>query len=152
MTSDAKTVSDYIKQLPKERIDPIENLRKTILRHLDPLIEEQMEYGMIGYVIPHSVFPDGYHCDPQKPLPYMSMASQKNYLSVYHMALYMNDLEKWFIDAYQSEMGKKPNMGKCCIRFTKMEKIPYALIGQLAGKVSAKEWIEYYQKTIQKKK
>ncbi len=151
MTSEAKTVEEYSKELPEDRKEPIQKIRKVILDNCDPKLQEQMSYGMIGYVVPHSVYPPGYHVDPKLPLPYINLASQKNYISLYDMALYVNGVEDWWKEAYKKEVGKKPNMGKCCIRFTKMEDIPYDLIAQLCQKVNVDEWITFYEKSLTKK-
>ncbi len=149
MQSKAQTVDQYMQELPEERKAPMQKLRNTIKRHMDPQLEEGMNYGMIGFYVPHSVYPDGYHCNPKDPLPFMNLASQKNYISVYHMGLYMEDSKDWFVNAYKEEMGKKPDMGKCCIRFKKMDQIPYDLIGKLTERISVKEWIQYYENTMQ---
>ncbi|MFM7739651.1 MAG: DUF1801 domain-containing protein, partial [Planctomycetota bacterium] len=126
MQSQATTVAAYLKQLPAERRAVIEAVRKVILANLDRGIEETMNYGMIGYVIPHSVYPAGYHCDPSKPFPYAGLASQKNYCSLYLMPVY-NEAENWFRQEWQRG-GKKLNMGKCCIRFNKLEDLDLEVI------------------------
>ncbi len=151
MTSNAETVEQYLQELPEERKEPMRNIRKVILEYCDPKLVEQMSYGMIGYVVPHSVYPPGYHVNPKLPLPYINLASQKNYISLYDMALYVKGVEDWWEKAYQNEVGKKANMGKCCIRFKKMDEIPYDLIAQLCQKVSVEDWIAFYEKSITKK-
>jgi len=151
MSLDAKTTKDYISQLPEERQEVILKLRKVILDNLPKGYEEQMNYGMLGYVVPHSIYPDGYHCDTKLPLPFMNLASQKNFVAVYHMGIYANkELMDWFIDEYPNYSKRKLDMGKSCIRFKKIEEIPYDLIGELASKISVVEWIKIYEDTIKK--
>ncbi len=150
MQSNAKTVKEYINSLPEDRKKVIANIRKVILDHLPKGFEEVMNYGMIGYVVPHKLYPDGYHCNPAQPLPFINLASQKNYISLYHLALYKGTLLDWFTDAWNESSAKKLDMGRCCIRFKKPEDIPYELIGKLASKMSPKQWIEAYEKNIKK--
>lgn len=153
MQSKAATVEQYLAELPVARQQAMTKLRKVIKRNLPKGFKEGMGYGMIGYVVPHSLYPDGYHCDPKLPLPFMSLASQKNYISVYHMGVYAeNDLGKWFAKEYAKLNIGKLDMGKCCIRFKNIEKIPYELIGELAGKLTPQEWISFYEKYKPKKK
>jgi hypothetical protein len=128
MQSQAPTVAAYLKQLPAERRAVIEAVRKVILANLDCGIEETMNYGMIGYVIPHSVYPAGYHCDPSKPFPYAGLAAQKNYCSLYLMPVY-NETENWFRQEWQRG-GKKLKMGTCCIRFNKLEDLDLQVIAK----------------------
>ena len=140
MTSKAKSVAEYIKSLPVKRRAAISAVRKVILDNLPEGFEECMNYGMIGYVIPHRIYPAGYHCDPKQPMPYAGLASQKNHLAIYAMSVYGdNDTEKWFRKAW-SATGKKLDMGKCCIRFKKLEDIPLDVIGKLMARVSVKDW------------
>ncbi len=147
----AETPEDYIDQLPDDRKEAIRKLRKVILENLPEGFVETMGYGMIGYVVPHSIFPDGYHCDPKLPLPFMNIASQKNFVSVYHMGLYANkNLMEWFLNEYPKHSNSKLDMGKSCIRFKKMDQIPYDLIGELTRKVSCEVWINHYLKYVQK--
>lgn len=151
MKIEADTPSEYIDQLPEERRKAMEKLRETILQHLPEGFEEAMSYGMIGYVVPHSIYPDGYHVNPDLPLPFMSMASQKNYIALYHSGVYANkDLLDWFTAEYEKRVGKKPDMGKSCIRFRQIDRIPYELIGELAEKMSADRWIEIYEQQIKR--
>jgi hypothetical protein len=110
-----------------------------------------MSYGMIGFVVPHSIYPDGYHCDPKLPLPFISIASQKNFIAVYHMGIYADrNLLEWFENEFPKHSKSKLDMGKSCIRFKKINEIPYELIGQLAGKVSVNEWIKTYESVFKK--
>ncbi len=147
MHSKATTVENYLVELPEERQQAMEKLRKVIRKNLPKGFKEEMNYGMIGYVVPHSKYPAGYHCGPKMPLPFLNVASQKNSITVYHMGMYANPkLEKWFADAYTKATGKKADKGKSCLRYKKPEDIPYELIGELASKVSVDEWIELYEK------
>ena len=147
----ANSPEDYISQLPEDRQEPVSKLRKIILKNLPKGIEEAMSYGMLGYVIPHSMYPNGYHCDPKLPLPFMNLASQKNFIAVYSMVLYAKkDLMDWFVSEYTKQCKYKLDMGKSCIRFKKMDDIPFELIGELTAKVNAKEWIEIYESAFKK--
>ena len=110
-----------------------------------------MGYGMLGYVVPHSVYPDGYYCDPKTPLPFMSVASQKNFIAVYHMGVYAHkELYDWFVNEYPKYSNRKLDMGKSCIRFKKIDEIPYKLIGELASKMTTEKWIKIYETAIKK--
>jgi len=149
----ADTIDDYISQLPEERIKPINKLRKQILDNLPKGVEERISYGMIGYIIPHSIYPDGYHCTPELPLPFMNLASQKNFIAVYSMVIYAKkDLYDWFVSEYAKRCKYKLDMGKSCIRFKRMDDIPFDLIGELTAKVSAQEWIDLYESLYKSKK
>lgn len=146
MISQAETPEQYIRELPEERRPVIKNIRSVILENLPSGFEETMSYGMIGYVVPHSVYPDGYHADPALPLPFMNLASQKNHIALYHSGIYSDEeLKDWFTSEYNNTVGKKPDMGKSCIRFKKTDSIPLKLIGDLASKMTAEEWIELYE-------
>lgn len=145
----AKSVDDYINQLPDDRKAPMTKLRKTILKNLPKGFEETISYGMIGYVVPHSIYPDGYHCDPKLPLPLMNLASQKNFIAVYNMAIYAKkEVYDWFVTEYSKQCKRKLDMGKSCIRFKYLDDIPYELIGELASKITVDEWINYYESAI----
>jgi uncharacterized protein YdhG (YjbR/CyaY superfamily) len=149
--SSAATPEAYLAELTPERREVVERLREVILEHLPEGFEESMSYGMIGYVVPHSVYPDGYHCSPDQPLPFMNLASQKNYVAVYHMGIYADEsLLKWFRDAWSEHVPTKLDMGKSCIRLKKMDQVPYELIGELAGKMSAEDWIARYESAIKR--
>lgn len=151
MQSKAKTPEEYIASLPKDRQKPILELRNAVLKNIPKGFVEAMGYGMLGFVIPHSLYPDGYHCDPKQPLPFMGMASQKNFISVYHMGIYADKkLFTWFTREYAKQSKTKLDMGKSCIRFKKIDQIPVKLIGELAGKLSAKEWIAMYEKQMKR--
>ena len=152
MQSKATSPQQYLDELPEDRKEPICKLREQILNNLPKGMEEQMSYGMLGYVIPHTVYPDGYHCDPKLPLPFMNLASQKNFVAVYSMVLYSKkELMDWFTSEYAKQCKYKLDMGKSCIRFKRMDDIPFDLIGELTAKVSAEEWIEIYESAIKNK-
>lgn len=151
MTSTAKSVSDYILQLPEERKAAMEQLRKTIQSHLPKGFEETNSYSMIGYVVPHTLYPAGYHCDPKLPLPFLSIASQKNFIAVYHMGMYADpEILDWFQTEYAQRVKGKLDMGKSCVRFKKPEQIPFDLIGELCQKMSPKQWIALYEKNYKR--
>jgi hypothetical protein len=151
MKSTAKTVQEYIDKLPADRKQAITELRKVILKNLPKGFKEEMGYGMIGYVIPHSLYPKGYHCDPSVPLPFMNIGSQKNFIALYHMGVYgSKKLLDWFVKEYPKHCKTKLDMGKACIRFKKMDDIPYKLIGELSSKITAGEWIAICDKYAKK--
>lgn len=151
MQSTAKTPAEYVDSLPDERKIVIENIRKTVLDNLPEGFEETMSYGMLGYVVPHSVYPDGYHCDPKTPLPFLSVASQKNFIAFYHMGIYADEtLLNWFVTEYPKHCKTKLDMGKSCIRFKKMNDIPLELLGQLVAKMSVQDWISLYEKNLKR--
>ncbi|MCI0597355.1 MAG: DUF1801 domain-containing protein [candidate division Zixibacteria bacterium] len=146
MQSKAKTVKEYLSELPAERRSAIQAVREVILKNLPKGFEEMMQYGMIGYVVPHSVYPAGYHCDPKQPLPFVALASQKNHMAVYMMNIYMDrETENWFVQAYKAS-GKKLDIGKSCLRFKKLEDLALEVIGQAVGRKSVKEYITQYEK------
>lgn len=143
---------DYIDQVPEERKETLKKLRKTIKDNLPKGFEEGIQYGMIGYFVPHSIHPDGYHCTPEIPLPFMSFASQKNSVNLYHMGLYANKaLYDWFVAEYPKHSKRKLDMGKSCIRFKNMEDIPFELIGELASKITVEKWIDVYETSFKRK-
>lgn len=143
MQSRAISPDDYIKSLPDDRKSAIQNLRKVILDNLPDGFEEVMSYGMLGYVVPFSLFPAGYHCAPKLPLPFINIASQKNFIAIYHMGIYSDpDLLNWFVNEYPKHSKSKLDMGKSCIRFKKPDLIPFGLIGELASKITPQQWIE----------
>lgn len=147
----ATTPETYIEQLPPERRHPMQQLRKVILTHLPVGFKEGIGYGMIAYSVPHELYPAGYHCDPKVPLPFMSIASQKNFIALYHMGIYAHkELFDWFVSEYPKHCKTKLDMGKSCIRFKKMEEIPFDLIGQLAAKMTSEEWIHIYESHFKK--
>lgn len=151
MTIDAKTVDEYIEKLPEDRKAPVSKLRETVKRNLPEGFEECISYKMIGFVVPHSTYPDGYHCDPKLPLPFINIASQKNFVALYHSGIYADKkLHDWFVDEYPKHVSTKLDMGKSCIRFKNTNKIPYDLIAELCQKMTPQEWISLYKKNIKK--
>ena len=152
MQSKATTPEQYIAEMPIERQATFKKLQATIKKNLPKGFKETMCYGMIGYVILHSIYPAGYHCDPKQALPFMNIASQKNFIAVYSMGVYARpELLKWFTAAHKKATSKKLDMGKSCIRYKKPEDIPIDLIGELASKVTVDEWIGFYEKNIKSK-
>jgi hypothetical protein len=147
MQSKAKTVPEYIDSLPPDRKPIIIALRKAILKNLPKGFHEEMNYGMIGYVVPHKLYPGGYHVTPELPLPFMNVASQKNHIAVYHMAMH-GKLRDWFEDEWKAYSAKKLDMGGACIRFKKPEDVPVDLMGELASKLTPNQWIEIYEKNV----
>ncbi len=146
------TVDQYIQNLPDERREVFLKLRQTILDTLPQGFEECISYGMIGYVVPHSIYPKGYHCSPELPLPFMSIASQKNFIALYHMGIYANEkLLNWFTTEYPKHSKAKLDMGKSCIRFKKPDQIPFDLIAALASKITPQQWVELYESNFVKK-
>ncbi|MCW1930406.1 MAG: DUF1801 domain-containing protein [Candidatus Kerfeldbacteria bacterium] len=151
MQSSALTVNQYIDELSEDRKEAIKKLRAVIKKNLPKGFEEGMGYGMIGYVVPKSIYPAGYHCDPKKPLPFVALASQKNSTNLYHMGIYAyKPLHEWFVKEYAKRVVGKLDMGKSCIRFKKIEHIPFDLIGELMTKISVKQWIAFYEKSIKR--
>lgn len=147
-----QTVQEYIDSLEGERKEAISKLRTLITTHIPVGYEETISYGMIGWVVPHSTYPDGYHCDPSLPLPFINLASQKSHIGLYHMGIYADEnLLKWFEAEYPKHCSTKLNMGKSCIRFKNVKKIPYDLIVELVGKVTPEQWIAQYEKSIKRK-
>lgn len=148
MQSKAQTVKEYLDSLPPDRRAALQAVRKVIRANLDDGFQECMQYGMIGYCIPHKLYPNGYHCDPQQPLPFGGLASQKGHMSLYLMALYMNpDDEKWFRAAW-AKTGKKLDMGKSCIRFKKLEDLPLEVIGQAIARMKLKDYVAKYEANL----
>ena len=152
MQYDVKSVEEYIAALPEGRKPIIEKLRKVILDNLPEGYEEQLSYGMIGYVVPLSRYPKGYHAKEGEPLPFLSLASQKNHIALYHMGLYGKPkLEEWFVKAYADRVPTKLDMGKSCIRFKNPDHIPYDLVAELCQKMSVDEFIAIYEDSLNKK-
>jgi len=144
--------TNYINQLPEERKPAMEKLLDLLKENLPKGFELQMQYSMPSYVVSHTIFPAGYHCNPKEPLPFISVASQKNFIAVYHMGLYANlELYNWFVSEYPKYSKYKLDMGKSCIRFKRMDDIPYELLGQLFQKMSVQDWIDIYQENLIKK-
>ena len=146
-----KTVEEYIAQLPDDRREAIVKLRETVKRNIPEGFEETISYGMIGYVVPHSVYPEGYACTPELPLPFVNIANQKNHIAVYHMGMYAKpELLEWFKNEFPKHSKYKLDMGKSCIRFKKPEYITFNLIGELMQKMRTEEWIDIYEKNYKK--
>jgi uncharacterized protein YdhG (YjbR/CyaY superfamily) len=150
MQSKAQTADKYIETLPDDRAEVISALRNEIKKKLPKGFEETMQYGMISYVVPHKLYPDGYHCKPTDALPFMSIASQKNHVAVYHMAIYEGTLHDWFVREWKKTSDKKLDIGKSCIRFKKAEDVPVKLMGELAAKMTPSQWIDVYERNIKK--
>lgn len=155
MQSKASTVEEYLASLPEDRHEALQAVRETILENLDEDYEEGMQYGMIGYYVPHRVYPAGYQVDPKQPLPYAALASQKNYMSLYLMGLYCgcadgesdNEHSRWFREAWTAS-GKKLDMGKSCVRFKKLDDVPLDVVGEAIQRVPAKDYIAAYEATL----
>ncbi|MEP7318912.1 MAG: DUF1801 domain-containing protein [Panacibacter sp.] len=153
MQSKATTIEQYLNELPEDRKVAMTKLRNEILKNIPKGFEETMSYGMIGYVVPHSLYPKGYHCDTKLPLPFMNIALQKNFIAVYNMCVYGDKLlHDWFVKEYAKASTLKLDMGKSCIRFKNPEKIPFELIGKLAAKITPQQWIDIYEKNLSRTK
>ncbi|GAA4756878.1 MULTISPECIES: DUF1801 domain-containing protein [Flavobacterium] len=153
MQSKATSVTDYLNEIPEERKAAFTKLRNTIIESLPKGFQEGMRYGMIGYSVPHSIYPNGYHCNPKDPLPFAGLASQKNFIAFYHMGIYANpELLNWFTSEYPKYSKKKLDIGKSCVRFKKPEDVPFELIGELMTKMSTQDWIETYESAFKKSK
>ncbi|MEK8179663.1 DUF1801 domain-containing protein [Flavobacterium buctense] len=151
MQSKALTPDDYINELPSDRKEVIQKLRKTIIDNLPKGFQEAMGYGMLGYCVPHSIYPNGYHCNPKDPLPFMGLASQKNFVAFYHMGIYADkNLYDWFVSEYGKQCKYKLDMGKSCVRFKKLDDIPYDLIAELTQKISVEDWIKTYESVLKR--
>ena len=152
MTSQVETPDQYQAQLPEERQAVFQQLRDSIRMHLPEGFVEEMNYGMVGYVVPHTLYPSGYHCDPKLPLPFIGIAAQKNFISLYHMGIYADkELLDWFVSEYPKHVKTKLDMGKSCIRFKKPAQIPFELMGELSSKITVQQWIDMYQRLYVKK-
>ncbi len=151
MKANEKTVNEILTNLPKDRSEPFNKLHEVIVKNLPNGFEAAISYGGLGYVVPHTIYPAGYHCKPIEPLPFAGIASQKNSINFYHMGIYADPkLLEWFVTEYPKHTKQKLDMGKSCIRFKKLDEIPYKLIGDLMKKISVKEWINIYEKTMKK--
>jgi uncharacterized protein YdhG (YjbR/CyaY superfamily) len=153
MQSNETTVEAYMAQLPADRKEAMQLLREQICQNLPAGFQEEMSYGMIGYVVPHSLYPKGYHCNAKLPLPFLNIASQKNFIAVYHMGMYADEtVLNWFTTEFAKMSTSKLDMGKSCVRFKKMDEIPFELIGKLASKITVDQWILLYEKAFVKSK
>jgi hypothetical protein len=152
MTIKANNVEEYLQQVSNDKRGAMIALREVIKNNLPKGFEECINYNMIGYVVPHKLYPAGYHCDPKLPVPFINLAAQKNFIALYHMGIYANpELLKWFTSAHAKRVKGKLDMGKSCIRYKKVEDIPYDLIGELMQKVNVNQWIESYESAFIKK-
>lgn len=151
MQIQADTPEEYVEKLPEERKEVIQKIRTTVNKVLPKGFKETVGYGMIGWVVPHSIYPSGYHCDPKQPLPFMGVASQKNHIGFYHMGIYADEqLLNWFTENYPKHCKTKLDMGKSCIRFKKPENIPFELISQLVTKMTVEDWIKLYESKLKR--
>lgn len=151
MKTPGNSVQDIIDNQPEERKEAFSKLHHVIVENLPKGFEPALSYGMLGYVVPHSIYPAGYHCKPSEPLPFASIASQKNSINFYHMGVYAKpDLLDWFVAEYPKHSNQKLDMGKSCVRFKKIEEIPYDLIAQLMRKMTVEDWIEIYETNYKK--
>lgn len=151
MKASGKTVKEILTNLPADRADSFTKLHDVIVKNLPKGFEAGISYGGLGYVVPHTLYPAGYHCKPVEPLPFAGLASQKNSINFYHMGIYANpELLKWFVAEYPKHSKQKLDMGKSCIRFKKFDDIPYKLIGELMKKITVKEWIAIYESRFKK--
>lgn len=151
MQSKALDPEVYLAEIPEERQDAFSKLRQTIIQNIPSGFQESMGYGMLGYAVPHSIYPAGYHCDPKQPLPFVGIASQKNFIAFYHMGIYAKpELLEWFVGEFPKHSKKKLDMGKSCVRFKKPEDITFELIGELMSKMTVQEWIDIYEKNLKR--
>ncbi|MBS1648014.1 MAG: DUF1801 domain-containing protein [Bacteroidetes bacterium] len=151
MKKASNTTEEYINQLTGDRKQAVAKLKEVIATNLPKGFVETIGCGMIAFVVPHSLYSDGYHCNPQLPLPFINIASQKNFISLYHMGLYAKtELLKWFTNEHAKRYKFKLDIGKSCIRFKKEEQIPYELLADLAKKMSVKQWVDVYEKNYKK--
>ncbi|MFN3404275.1 MAG: DUF1801 domain-containing protein [Cytophagaceae bacterium] len=151
MKSFGSSVSEILAGVPADRKEPFNKLHGVIMKNLPKGFEAAISYGGLGYVVPHSIYPAGYHCKPGEPLPFAGIASQKNTINFYHMGIYSDaKLLKWFVEEYPKHSKQKLDMGKSCIRFKKFDDIPYKLIGELMTKITVKEWVKIYETTMKK--
>ena len=148
----ANNIKEYLQNIPEERKEVFDKLMKTVRENIPKGFSEELSYGIPAWVVPHSLYPKGYHCSPELPLPFVSIASQKNFIALYHMGIYATpDLLNWFIKEYPKHSKRKLDMGKSCIRFKKMDDIPFELIGDLMKKMNPKEWMEKYESAFVRK-
>lgn len=151
MNAIGKTVDEILTNLPSDRVEPFNKLHDVIVKNLPKGFEAAISYGGLGYVVPHTLYPAGYHCKPIEPLPFAGIASQKNSINFYHMGIYSDPkLLNWFVSEYPKHSKQKLDMGKSCVRFKKLDEIPYTLIGELMKKMSVKDWIDFYEMTLKK--
>lgn len=145
------SVQEILANIPEERKEAFNKLHQTIVDNLPKGFEPGISYGMLGYVIAHELYPAGYHCKPSEPLPFASLASQKNSINFYHMGIYLDSaLMEWFVAEFPKHSSQKLDMGKSCIRFKKWDQIPFELMGQLMQKMTAAQWIALYERNLKK--
>lgn len=151
MKTPATTIEEILANIPEERKEAFNKLHQTIVDNLPKGFEPGISYGMLGYVIPHELYPAGYHCKPSEPLPFASLASQKNSINFYHMGIYLDSaLMEWFVAEFPKHSSQKLDMGKSCIRFKKWDQIPFELMGQLMQKMTSAQWIALYERNLKK--
>jgi len=151
MKAEGKTVNEILTNLPEDRILVFNKLHEVIINNLPKGFEAAISYGGLGYVVPHSIYPAGYHCKPSEPLPFAGIASQKNTINLYHMGIYSDPkLYNWFITEFPKHTKHKLDIGKSCIRFKKFDQIPFELIGELMKKISVQDWINLYEKNLKR--
>lgn len=151
MKIEAANPDEYIAKAPEERREVLQKLRKVIQGNLPQGFDERMSYGMVGYVVPHEIYPAGYHCDPKLPLPFVSFANQKNFIGLYHLGIYADpELLTWWTTEYPKHAKYKLDMGKSCIRFKRTTDIPFELIGELMRKMTAEDWVRLYEKNVKR--
>lgn len=148
MQSKAATVADYLKSLPEDRRVAVAAVRDAVRRHLDKDVEEGMTYGMIGWSVPHRVFPQGYHCNPKQPLPYAGLASQKGHLSLYLFWTYGDTEEEQWLRGAWTKDGRKLDMGKCCIRFKKLDDVPLDVVAEAVKRMPTKKFVAWYESCL----
>ncbi|MFV8344207.1 DUF1801 domain-containing protein [Flavobacterium sp. XS2P39] len=151
MQSTAQSIEAYFEEIPEERKTAFLKLRETILKNIPEGFSEQISYGMIGFVVPHNLYPPGYHCNPKLPLPFINIASQKNFIAFYHMGIYAKPELLQFTVDYSKHSNQKLDMGKSCIRFKKFDQIPFDLIAELVRKITVKQWINCYESQLKKR-
>lgn len=148
MTSKAVTVAQYLKELPEDRREAIAAIRETILKNLDKGFQETIQYGGIGYSVPHSAYPAGYHCDPKQPLPFAGIGNQKNHIGIYLFCIYMDEkLMRSFVEDWK-KTGRRLDMGKSCVRVKKLVDIPLDVLGRTIKKVKMKDFIKTYEDAL----
>lgn len=149
--TEPKTAEEYFEAIPEDRKAPMQKLHDVIVKNIPEGFSKSMGYGMLGWGVPHSAYPAGYHCDPKQPLPFLGIASQKNFIALYHMGIYADkDLHDWFVAEYPKHVKKKLDMGKSCIRFKRPENIPFDLIGELVTKMTMQQWINLYESNLKR--
>ncbi len=151
MKASGNTVEQILANVPQERLEAFNKLHEVIVKNLPKGFEAAISYGGLGYVVPHTIYPSGYHCKPIEPLPFAGLASQKNSINFYHMGIYSDpDLLDWFVNEYPKHSKLKLDMGKSCIRFKKFDQIPHELIGELMQKMTVQQWIDLYESKLKK--